>query len=123
MLITMLHSKIHRARVTHSELHYNGSMGIDRDYIDQTGMIPGQQIDVLNVNNGERFTTYVIEEPRGSKRFGVYGAAAHLVDPGDRVIVIAYAQMTLEEAKAYEPKILIMGDDNNVTSVTSNPHG
>ncbi len=123
MLITMLHSKIHRARVTHSELHYNGSMGIDRDYIDQAGMLPGQQIDVLNINNGERFTTYIIEEPRGSKHFGIYGAAAHLADPGDRVIVIAYTQLTPEEAKTYQPKVLIMGDDNTVTTVTSNPHG
>jgi aspartate 1-decarboxylase len=123
MLLTMLHSKIHRARVTHSELHYNGSMGIDRDYIDQAGMLPGQQIDVLNINNGERFTTYIIEEPRGSKHFGVYGAAAHLVDPGDRVIVITYAQMEPEEAKTYDPTVLIMDDDNNVTTVTTNPHG
>jgi aspartate 1-decarboxylase len=123
MLITMLHSKIHRARVTHSELHYNGSMGIDRDYIDAAGMMPGQQIDVLNINNGERFTTYIIEEERGSKKFGVYGAAAHLVDPGDRVIVIAYAQMEPSEAKKYEPKVLIMNDDNTIASIGSNPHG
>jgi aspartate 1-decarboxylase len=123
MLITMLHSKIHRARVTHSELHYNGSMGIDRDYIDAAGMMPGQQIDVLNINNGERFTTYIIEEERGSKKFGVYGAAAHLVDPGDRVIVIAYAQMEPAEAKKYEPKVLIMNDDNAIASIGSNPHG
>jgi aspartate 1-decarboxylase len=123
MLITMLHSKIHRARVTHSELHYNGSMGIDRDYIDAAGMMAGQQIDVLNINNGERFTTYIIEEERGSKKFGVYGAAAHLVDPGDRVIVIAYAQMEPAEAKKFEPKVLIMNDDNAIASIGTNPHG
>lgn len=123
MLITMLHSKIHRARVTHSELHYNGSMGIDRDYIDQAGMLPGQQIDVLNINNGERFTTYIIEEPRGSKHFGIYGAAAHLAKPGDQVIVVAYTQMEPAEAKTYEPTVLIMDEDNNVTTVTTNPHG
>lgn len=123
MLITMLHSKIHRARVTHSELNYNGSMGIDRDYIDMAGMLVGQQIDVLNINNGERFTTYIIEEPRGSRTFGVYGAAAHLVNPGDRVIVVAYAQMEPAEAAKYEPKVLLMDDDNKVTKVTTNPHG
>ena len=116
MLITMLHSKIHRAVVTHSELHYNGSMGIDLDYLDEAGMIEGQQIDVLNVNNGERFTTYIIQEPRGSRRFGVYGAAAHLVDPGDIVIIIAYAQMELAEAKKYKPTVLVLDENNNLTS-------
>lgn len=114
MLITMLHSKIHRARVTHTELHYNGSMGIDLDYIEEAGMMQGQQIDVLNVDNGERFTTYIIPEPRGSKRFGIYGAAAHLVDPGDTVIVIAYAQMEVAEAKKYKPNVLIMDENNNL---------
>lgn len=114
MLITMMHSKIHRATVTHCELHYNGSMGIDQDYLDQAGMIEGQQIDVLNVNNGKRFTTYLLNEPRGSKRFGVYGAAAHLVDPGDTVIVIAYAQMEPAEARAYKPTVLLLDANNNV---------
>ncbi len=115
MLITMLHSKIHRARVTHTELHYNGSMGIDLDYIEAAGMMAGQQIDVLNVDNGERFTTYLITEPRGSKRFGIYGAAAHLADPGDTVIVIAYAQMDALEAKKYVPSVLVMDENNNIT--------
>ena len=115
MLITMLHSKIHRARVTHTELHYNGSMGIDLDYIEAAGMMAGQQIDVLNVDNGERFTTYIITEPRGSKRFGIYGAAAHLADPGDTVIVIAYAQMDALEAKKYVPTVLVMDENNNIT--------
>lgn len=118
MLITMLHSKFHRATITHSELNYNGSMGIDTALIKQAGMIPGQQIDVLNINNGKRFTTYIIEEPAGSKRFGVYGAAAHLVTPGDKVIVIAYAQMEPAEAKTYKPTVLIMTDTNDVA-----PHG
>lgn len=116
MLITMMHSKIHRASITHSELHYNGSMGIDSDLLAKAGMTRGQQIDVLNVNNGKRFTTYIIEEPAGSKRFGVYGAAAHLVDPGDVVIIIAYAQMTPEEAKAWQPSVLIMDEQNNVVT-------
>lgn len=112
MLITMLHSKIHRATVTHAELHYNGSMGIDKNYLDRAGMLHGQQIDVLNVNNGERFTTYLIAEEPGSRRFGVYGAAAHLVDPGDVVIIIAYARMTPEEARTYKPNVIILGDNN-----------
>ncbi|MBY0407566.1 MAG: aspartate 1-decarboxylase [Rickettsiales bacterium] len=116
MLITMMHSKIHRATVTHSELHYNGSMGIDQNYLDQAGMIEGQQIDVLNVNTGARFTTYALNEPRGSRRFGIYGAAAHLANPGDVVIVIAYALMEPAEARAYRPTVLIMDKDNNVAT-------
>lgn len=116
MLLTMLHSKIHRAICTHSELHYNGSMGIDRGVIDKAGMRVGQQIDVLNVNNGNRFTTYVIAEPTGSKRFGIYGAAAHLASPGDVLIVIAYAQMTPEEADKYKPTVLIMNEQNEIES-------
>lgn len=114
MLLTMMHSKIHRATVTHSELHYNGSMGIDQDYLDQAGMTEGQQIDVLNVNTGARFTTYLLNEPRGSKRFGIYGAAAHLATPGDIVIVIAYALMDPPEAKAYKPTVLILDKENNI---------
>ena len=114
MMFSMMYAKIHRAVVTHSELNYNGSMGIDRDYIDATGMIPGQRIDVLNVNTGARFSTYIIEEPRGSKHFGVYGAAAHLAKKGDIVIIIAYAQMTPEEATSHQPKVLIMDEQNNV---------
>ena len=114
MMFKMLHSKLHRAKVTHSELHYNGSLGIDRDLIDRAGLMVGQQIDVLNVNTGARFTTYVIEEKRGSKTIGVYGAAAHLAKPGDLVIVIAYALMDAIEAKSFVPKVLIMDEQNNV---------
>ncbi len=113
MMFSMMYAKIHRAVVTHSELNYNGSMGIDRDYLDATGMMPGSRIDVLNVNTGARFTTYIIEEPRGSKTFGVYGAAAHLAKKSDIVIIIAYAQMTREEALAHKPVTLIMDEDNN----------
>ncbi|NBX03399.1 MAG: aspartate 1-decarboxylase [Alphaproteobacteria bacterium] len=114
MLLSMMYAKIHRAVVTHSELSYNGSMGIDRDLLDACDLLPGQRIDVLNVNTGARFSTYIIEEPRGSKHFGIYGAAAHLAKVGEIVIVIAYAQMTPEEAKAHKSKVLIMDKDNNV---------
>jgi aspartate 1-decarboxylase len=120
MFFSMMYAKIHRARVTHSELHYNGSMGIDRDYIDACGMMVGQRIDVLNVNTGARFSTYIIEEPRGSKHFGVYGAAAHLAKKDDIVIIIAYAQMTREEALSHEPKVLIMDEKNNITVIPAN---
>lgn len=115
MMFKMLYSKLHRARVTHSELHYNGSLGIDRDLLQQAGLIQGQQIDVLNINNGARFTTYILEEPAGSKTIGVYGAAAHLANPGDLIIVIAYALMDAVEAKAYKPVVLLMDENNNAT--------
>ena len=119
MMLTMMYGKIHRATVTHCELDYNGSMGIDRAMLDAAGLIPGQQIDVLNINNGKRFTTYILEEAAGSKRFGVYGAAAHLVDPGDKVIIIAYAKMEPAEAKAFKPKVLILDEQNNVINQTA----
>ena len=114
-MFKMLHSKLHRATVTHSELHYNGSLGIDRDLIDRAGLLPGQQIDVLNIANGARFTTYVLEEPRGSKTIGVYGAAAHLANPGDLVIVIAYALMDKLEAASHKPTVLLMEEGNRVS--------
>jgi aspartate 1-decarboxylase len=106
--ITALYSKIHQATVTHCELSYNGSMGIDKNYMERAGLVQGQQIDVLNLNNGNRFTTYVIQEPAGSEKFGIYGAAARLAQVGDMVIIIAYAQMTLDEAKTFTPKIVLM---------------
>lgn len=117
MQLTMFHSKIHRARVTASELDYNGSFGVDIALMRKAGMRPGQQVDVLNVNNGERFTTYLIEEPAGSKAFGVYGAAAHKAKVGDIVILIAYAQMTSEEADNYKPTTLVMNENNDIETI------
>jgi len=114
MILTMLHSKLHRACVTQVDRHYEGSLGIDRELVEQAGMMQGQQIDVLNINNGKRFTTYVLAEPAGSKTIGVYGAAAHLCEKGDRIIVIAYAQMEEDEAKRYRPVVLILDEQNNV---------
>lgn len=116
MNLSMLYAKIHRARVTKCELHYNGSMGIDEDYLDECGLLHGQQIDVLNVNNGARITTYILKEPRGSKTFGIYGAAAKLFDPKDIVIIIAYAQMSMDEAKTFEPKVIVLDENNEITN-------
>lgn len=113
-MLKMMYGKIHRATATHCELSYNGSLGVDRMLIDGAGFLIGQQIDVLNIANGERFTTYIIPEPPGSKRIGVYGAAAHKVKPGDKLIIIAYAMMDEKEAKSFKPKTLMMGDNNEV---------
>lgn len=114
MMLTMFHSKLHRATVTKVNKDYEGSLGIDRALIAQAGLLPGQQIDVLNINNGERFTTYVIEEPEGSRDICIYGAAAHKANIGDLVIIIAYAQMTEAEARAWQPTVLVLDEKNNV---------
>jgi aspartate 1-decarboxylase len=110
----MLQSKIHRATVTDANLNYVGSITIDRDLIDEARMRIGQKIDIVNVNNGERFSTYIIAGERGSRDMCLNGAAARKVHKGDKIIVIAYAQMDEEEADSYRPKIVILDDDNGI---------
>ncbi len=117
MLLTMLHSKIHRATVTQAELHYVGSLTIDRDLMDAAGLRPGQQVDVVDVDNGHRLTTYAIEGERGSGILCINGAAARLISPGDLVIVIAYAAMTPEEADAFEPQVVFVDTHNRIVDV------
>ncbi len=114
MTITMLHSKIHRATVTDANLNYVGSITIDRDLIDEARMRIGQKIDIVNVNNGERFSTYIIAGERGRREICLNGAAARKVHVGDKIIIIAYAQMNEKEADTYRPKIVILDDDNAV---------
>jgi aspartate 1-decarboxylase len=114
MLLTMLEAKLHRATVTGADMHYEGSIAIDRDLLDASGILPHEQVDVLNVNTGGRFTTYVIEAPRGSRDIAVNGAAARLVHKGDRVIIIAYCHLPAEEARNYRPTVVILGDDNRI---------
>lgn len=114
MLVTMMKAKLHRATVTQADLHYEGSIAIDRDLLDAAGIYPHEQVDVLNINNGARFTTYAIEAPRGSKTFGVNGAAARLVQKGDRIIVVTYCQMPAEEARNYAPGVVLLNDQNDV---------
>ncbi|SFV53928.1 Aspartate 1-decarboxylase [hydrothermal vent metagenome] len=114
MTITMLYSKIHRATVTDANLNYVGSITIDKDLLDAASMRVGQKIDIVNVNNGERFSTYIIAGERGKKEMCLNGAAARKVHVGDKIIVIAYASMTQEEADEYKPKIVILNDDNSI---------
>lgn len=116
MNITMMKGKIHRATVTQADLHYEGSISIDRDLLDLSGILPNEQVDILNITNGERFTTYAITAPRGSKTFGLNGAAARRVQLGDKIIIITYAQMAAEMAKTYEPKVVLLDADNEVIS-------
>jgi aspartate 1-decarboxylase len=105
-------SKIHRATVTMADLNYEGSISIDKDLLDASEIIPNEVVDVLNINNGERFTTYAIEAERGSKVIQINGAAARKVQVGDKVIIISYAIFSAEEAKKYQPKVILV-DDNN----------
>ena len=108
MLLTLMKSKIHRARVTQCDMHYEGSITIDRDWLDEVDILPYEQVDVLNINTGARFTTYAIEAPRGSQTIGINGAAARLVQPDDLVIIISYIHLAPEEAKSHDPKVLTL---------------
>jgi len=112
--ITMLQSKIHRATITDANLHYVGSITIDRDLLDAAAMRVGQKIDIVNINNGERFSTYIIPGERGKRDICLNGAAARKVQVGDKIIIIAYASMSEEEADKHEPKIVILEDDNSI---------
>ncbi len=112
MLLTMMKAKLHRAAVTQADLDYEGSIAIDRDLLDAAGILPHEQVDVWNVTNGQRFTTYAISAPRGGRSVAVNGAAARLVQRGDRVIITSFAQMTHDEAERHEPSVIILNDRN-----------
>ncbi|MFF3601722.1 aspartate 1-decarboxylase [Kitasatospora indigofera] len=119
MLRTMLSGKIHRATVTHADLDYVGSITIDRDLLDAAGILPGEQVAVVDVTNGARLETYTISGERGSGVVGINGAAAHLVHPGDIVIIIAYGQMPSDEALVFEPRVVHVGAANEILAVGS----
>ena len=108
----MLKSKLHRATVTQSDLHYEGSISIDRDLMDVGEILPFEQVDVLNITNGERFTTYAIEAERGSGMIGINGAAARLVQKGDLVIICSYCDVEKEVARNYNPTVILLDEDN-----------
>ena len=114
MLLNILKSKIHRATVTDSNLHYEGSIGIDRALMDASGLVPFEQVDVYNIKNGERFTTYVIEEKKNSGIISIRGAAAHKADKGDLVIICSYYHLTPAEAKKAKPKRIKVDKKNKV---------
>ena len=112
MLLTMMKAKLHRATVTRADLDYEGSISIDKVLLDASGILPHEQVDVLNIANGARFTTYAIEAERGSKTIGVNGAAARLVQKGDKVIIVAYGQLPSEEARNYSPSVVLLDETN-----------
>jgi aspartate 1-decarboxylase len=117
----MFASKIHRARVTHSDLHYVGSLTVDLDLLDAASMLPGQQVSVVDVDNGERFETYLIAGERGSGVIGVNGAAAHKAHIGDTVILITYAQMTRDEAVDFVPAVVHVDGGNRIVEIGDDP--
>jgi aspartate 1-decarboxylase len=112
MQLTLLKGKIHRAAVTQCDLNYEGSISGDATLMERAGILPHEQVDVLNINNGERFTTYAIPAPAGSGTIGVNGAAARLAQKGDLVIIIAYARMDEAQAKTFQPRVVLVDAAN-----------
>ena len=114
MLLTLCKSKLHRATVTQAELHYEGSLTVDAALMEAAGIVPFERVQVVDVTNGARLETYVIEGQRASGIVCVNGAAARLVHVGDRVIVITYAQLTPEETRDHQPVIVLLNPDNSI---------
>ncbi|MBI3212835.1 MAG: aspartate 1-decarboxylase [Mycobacterium sp.] len=112
MLRTMLKSKIHRATVTQADLHYVGSVTVDADLMDAADLLEGEQVTIVDIDNGARLITYVITGERGSGVIGINGAAAHLIHPGDLVILIAYGTMDDAQAREFEPRVVFVDADN-----------
>jgi aspartate 1-decarboxylase len=118
---TMFSAKIHRATVTHADLHYVGSVTVDADLLDAAGLLPGEQVAIVDVTNGARLETYLIEGERGSGVLGVNGAAAHLIAVGDTVILIAYQTMSDVEARAFRPRVVHVGAGNRILAIGTDP--
>lgn len=119
MTITMLKAKIHRATVTQAELDYVGSITVDMDLLEQAGILEYEKVQIVDVNNGSRFETYTIAGERGSGVMCLNGAAARMVQTGDKIILMAYAQVTPEEASELRPTVLFVDERNKVTKVTN----
>lgn len=112
MLRQFLNSKIHRATVTDANLNYVGSITIDEEFLELANIMEWEKVEILNINNGERFQTYAIKGARGSKCFCLNGAAARKAQPGDKIIIVTYADLTPEEIKNHKPTIVQVGDNN-----------
>ena len=119
MTIKMLKAKIHRATVTQAELDYVGSIAVDMDLLEQAGILEYEKVQIVDVNNGSRFETYTIAGERGSGVMCLNGAAARMVQTGDKIILMAYAQVTPEEASELRPTVLFVDEKNKVTKVTN----
>jgi aspartate 1-decarboxylase len=117
MLRAFLRSKIHRATVTHVDIAYEGSLSIDEDLMTAADLWPYERVEVWNVTNGKRFTTYLIRGEKGSRRVGVYGAAGHKVSVGDVIIIAAYGYMDETEMEHFTPKVVLMDEGNRIAEV------
>ena len=121
MTRTLFSAKIHRATVTHADLHYVGSVTIDVDLLDAADLLPGEQVSIVNVTNGARLETYIIEGQQGSGVIGINGAAAHLVSIGDTIIVIGYQSMSTSEARRFRPRVVHVDHKNRIIEVGAEP--
>jgi aspartate 1-decarboxylase len=118
MDITMFKAKLHRLTVTEADLYYEGSITVDSELLEEAGILPYEKVQVVNVNNGARLETYTIPGEAGGRTVCLNGPAARLAATGDEVIVISYATMTPEEAREHRPRVVLVGDDNDVEEVT-----
>jgi len=114
MELTLLKSKLHHAHVTHSELEYEGSCAIDADLLNAANIIEYEQIQIYNLHNGQRFTTYAIQAEAGSGLISVNGAAAHKANPGDRIIICSYAGLSAQEATSFKPTLVYLDENNRI---------
>ncbi|MBQ8825052.1 MAG: aspartate 1-decarboxylase [Ruminococcus sp.] len=118
MMLTMLKGKIHRATVTQAELNYVGSITVDSDLLAAAGILEYEAVQIVNVNNGNRFMTYTIAGERGSGVICLNGAAARQAQTGDKIIIMAYAQMAQEEASEFKPNVILVDEKNKITKVS-----
>ena len=121
MQLNMLHAKLHRVTVTQADLNYVGSVTIDRELLDAAQLLAGERVDIVDVTNGNRLTTYVIEGEAGSGQICINGAAAHLVEPGDIAIIIGYAQMDEAEARTFVPRVVFVDHRNRIVDIGGDP--
>ena len=117
MKIEMLYSKIHNATITDANLNYKGSITIDKTLLKKAKLFIGQKVDIVDVNNGERFSTYIIEGKENSKTICLNGAAARKVQVGDKIIIMAYATCKIEKAESFKPTIIILDENNDITTI------
>jgi aspartate 1-decarboxylase len=114
MQLTLLKAKLHRAKVTQTDLQYNGSVSIDEELLEQANILPNERVEIYNITNGHRFATYAIPAIRGSRKIGINGAAAHLTKVNDLVIICSYALMNEDEAVKFSPKLILLDEENNI---------
>lgn len=121
MFRTMMSGKIHRAIVTQADLHYVGSVTIDANLMDAADLLEGEQVVIVDITNGARLETYAIVGERGSGVIGINGAAAHLISPGDLVIIMSYKHMSDDDARTYLPRVVHVDSDNRIVALGSDP--